>query len=59
MPIYFWFVPLFLVLGLGVMALYLIVGRGLPKNSDRSVSDALAEDEAQASKPPAGPKPNY
>lgn len=50
MTIYFWFVPVFVLLGLGVVALYFIVGRGLPKTSDRSVSDALAEDEAEAAR---------
>jgi hypothetical protein len=45
MTIYFWFVPVFAVLFLAVVIFYLIVGRGLPKTSDRSVSDALAEDE--------------
>ena len=55
MTIYFWFVPVFLLLGLGVVVLYFIVGRGLPKTSDRSVSDALAEDEAQTAKPPVKP----
>lgn len=39
---YFWFVPLFVVLAVGVVALYLVVARGLPKKSDRSVEDAQA-----------------
>jgi hypothetical protein len=56
MTIYFWFVPLFLLLGLGVVVLYFIVGRGLPKTSDRSVSDALAEDEPPR-KPSTEPGP--
>ncbi|MEY4385353.1 MAG: hypothetical protein RLY20_636 [Verrucomicrobiota bacterium] len=46
MSVYFWFVPLFLLLLISVVVLYFIVGRGLPKISDRSVSDALAEEEA-------------
>ncbi len=38
---YFWFVPLFVVLAVGVWVFYLLVARGLPKSSDRSVADAL------------------
>jgi cytochrome c-type biogenesis protein CcmH/NrfF len=56
MTIYFWFVPVFLLLVLGVVVLYFIVGRGLPKTSDRSVADALAEDEAPP-RPPTEPGP--
>jgi len=41
---YFWFMPLFAVGALCIWVLYLVVARGLPKVSDRSVSDALAED---------------
>ena len=44
---YFWFMPLFAVGAVLIWVLYLVVGRGLPKISDRSVSDALAEDEVR------------
>ena len=48
---YFWFVPVFVVLAVLTWALYLAVGRGLPKTSDRSVEDAQAmereEDERE------------
>jgi hypothetical protein len=47
---YFWFIPLFAVMLVGIWVLYLMVARGLPKTSNRSVEDALAEDE-----PPAAP----
>lgn len=47
---YFWFIPLFVVMLVGIWVLYLMVARGLPKTSNRSVEDALAEDE-----PPSAP----
>ena len=53
MTIYFWFIPVFLVLALGVLIFYFVITRGLPKTSDRSVSDALAEDEVEPPKPAA------
>lgn len=47
---YFWFIPLFVVMLVCIWGLYLMVARGLPKTSNRSVEDALAEDE-----PPSAP----
>lgn len=53
---YFWFIPLFAVMVVFVWGFYLIVARGLPKTSDRSVEGALnAEREEEAAK--ALPKP--
>lgn len=48
---YFWFIPVFALVALGVWLLYLGVARGLPKESDRSVEGALAverEEDATA-----------
>ena len=39
---YFWFIPVFALVAVGVWLLYLGVARGLPKESDRSVEGALA-----------------
>lgn len=47
---YFWFMPLFAVAAFFIWVLYLVVATGLPKVSDRSVSDALAEDEREEAK---------
>ena len=47
---YFWFMPLFVVGAVFIWVLYLVVGRGLPAVSDRSVSDALAEDREEEEK---------
>ena len=44
---YFWFMPLFAIAAFFIWVLYLIVARGLPAVSDRSVSDALAEDREE------------
>ena len=41
---YFWFMPLFALAAVFIWVLYLVVGHGLPAVSNRSVSDALAED---------------
>lgn len=51
---YFWFIPLFVVMLVGIWVLYWMVARGLPKTSNRSVEDALAEDESPTA--PAAPK---
>ncbi len=46
---YFWFIPVFAVLALLIVVFYFVVARGLPKTSNRSVEDALAEErEADA-----------
>jgi hypothetical protein len=50
---YFWFMPLFAVGAFFIWVFYLVVARGLPKVSDRSVSDALAEDNEPDQKPSA------
>jgi hypothetical protein len=42
-----WFIPLAIVMAIGVWALYLVVRRGLPKISSRSVEDALADEHAE------------
>jgi len=56
---YFWFIPMILVLIGGICILYIVVARGLPKKSTRSVEDALAEerseDEAAQASASAGP----
>ena len=50
---YFWFIPVFAVLGVLTWVFYLMVARGLPKTSNRSVEDAQAlereEDEKSKS----------
>lgn len=51
---YFWFVPLLAVLGIAVLALYFIVGRGLPKSSDRNVEGAQALEREEDEKANAG-----
>lgn len=55
---YFWFIPLFALLAVGVWLLYLGVARRLPKESDRSVEGALAveRDEDAAAQQHAPPK---
>lgn len=46
---YFWVIPVFAIVAVLTWVLYLVVARGLPKISNRSVEDALAEDrEADA-----------
>jgi len=47
---YFWFMPLFAIAAFFIWVLYLVVGHGLPSVSDRSVSDALAEDREEEEK---------
>jgi len=49
---YLWVVPLFLIMAVGVAVLYLVVvvARGLPKASDRSVEGALAEEREEEEK---------
>lgn len=47
---YFWFVPLFVVAACLIWVFYLAVARGLPPVSNRSVSDALAEDQFEEEK---------
>ena len=44
---YFWFVPLFVILAVLVWVFYLVVARGLPKVSNRSVEDALAQEREE------------
>jgi hypothetical protein len=39
---YFWFIPVFAMVAIGVWLLYLGVARRLPKESERSVEGALA-----------------
>ena len=48
---YFWFVPLLVILAVLIWVFYLVVARGLPKTSDRSVEGALAQErEEEAAK---------
>jgi hypothetical protein len=47
---YLWFVPLFAALVVFTWVLYLVVARGLPKTSDRSVEDALAQEREEDEK---------
>jgi len=47
---YFWFMPLFVIGAFFIWVLYLVVARDLPTVSDRSVSDALAEDHKEEEK---------
>ena len=56
---YFWFIPLFVALVVFTWVLYLVVARGVPKTSDRSVEGALAaerEEEAARSEMPQPPR---
>ena len=51
---YFWFLPVFAVLAILTWVLYLVVARGLPKTSDRSVSDAQALEREEDEKVRSG-----
>jgi hypothetical protein len=42
-----WFIPLALVLAIFVEVLYIVVARGLPKISSRSVEDALTDEHEE------------
>ena len=47
---YFWVIPVFAVVAILTWVLYLVVARGLPAVSNRSVEDALAEDREEDAK---------
>jgi hypothetical protein len=42
-----WFIPLAIVLAIFVDVLYIVVARGLPKISSRSVEDALTDEHEE------------
>ena len=41
---YFWFIPVLAVLAVLTWVFYLVIARKLPKTSNRSVEDALANE---------------